>query len=143
MENIYRKVVIADWKAIIAGSATAIVLGVFSSFLLMLSPIYSYGIYLGFIIGALVTGYMVGETYVAGAKHGILVGITTAMILWVVEIIYDLIYPPEASAMAVIIAASYALILTLIVCSLVGSIFGGIGAEIKIKVKSSSSVIDD
>ncbi len=135
MENIYTKVIIADWKAIMAGSATAIVLGVFSSFLLMLSPIYSYGIYLGFIIGALVTGYMVGGTYVKGAKHGILMGITTAMILWVVEIIYDLIYPPEASAMAVIIAASYALIFTLIVCSLVGSIFGGIGAVGREKMK--------
>jgi hypothetical protein len=135
MENIYRKVVIADWKAVMAGSATAIVLSVLSSFLLMLSPIYSYGIYLGFIIGALVTGYMVGGTYVKGAKHGILMGITTAMILWVVEIIYDIIYPPEASAIAVIIAAIYALIFTLIVCSLVGSIFGGIGAVGREKMK--------
>jgi hypothetical protein len=44
MENI-------NWKAIMAGSATAIVLGVLSSFLLIFSPIISYGIYVGFIIG--------------------------------------------------------------------------------------------
>ncbi len=114
-----------------AGSATAIVIGILSSFLLMLSPIYSYGIYVGFIIGALLTGYMVGGTYVEGAKHGILMGIITAIILWVVSIIYGLIFPPEASSSAVIIAEMYALIITLIVCSIVGSIFGGIGAEIK------------
>jgi len=127
MENI-------NWKAVMAGSATAIVLNVLSSFLLMLSPIYSYGIYLGFIIGALLTGYMVGGTYVEGAKHGILMGIITAIILWAVSIIYGLIFPPEASSSAVIIAGMYALIITLIVCSLVGSIFGGIGAKIRLAV---------
>lgn len=117
-----------NWKAIMAGSATAIVLGVLSSFLLIFSPIISYGIYVGFIIGALLTGYMVGGTYVQGAKHGILMGIITAIILWVVSIIYSLIFPPEASSSAVIISEIYALIITLIICSMVGSIFGGIGA---------------
>ncbi|MFA0832810.1 MAG: DUF5518 domain-containing protein [Methanobacterium formicicum] len=127
MENI-------NWKAVMAGSATAIVIGVLSSFLLMLSPICSYGIYVGFIIGALLTGYMVGGTYVEGAKHGILMGIITAIILAVVSIISGLIFPPEASSSAVIIAEMYALIITLIVCSLVGSIFGGIGAKIRLAV---------
>ena len=62
-----------NWKAVMAGSATAIVLGVLSSFLLIFSPIISYGIYVGFIIGALLTGYMVGETCLDGAKNGILI----------------------------------------------------------------------
>ena len=111
-----------------AGSATAIVLGVLSSFLLIFSPIIFYGIYVGFIIGALLTGYMVGETCVDGAKNGILMGIITAIILSAVSIIYGLIVPPEASSSAVIISEIYALIETLIMCSIVGSIFGGIGA---------------
>ncbi len=127
MENI-------NWKAVMAGSATAIVIGILSSFLLIFSPVYSYGIYVGFIIGALLTGYMVGGTYVEGAKHGILMGIITAIILAVVSIIYGIIFPPEASSSAVIIAELYALIITLIVCSLVGSIFGGIGAKIRLAV---------
>jgi hypothetical protein len=55
-------------------------------------------------------------------------GIITAIILWVVSIIYGLIFPPEASSSAVIISEIYALIITLIICSMVGSIFGGIGA---------------
>ncbi|CEA14568.1 DUF5518 domain-containing protein [Methanobacterium formicicum] len=124
MENI-------NWKAVLAGSATAIVLGVLSSFLLMLSPIYSYGIYVGFLIGALLTGYMVGGTYVEGAKHGIVMGIITAIILGGVSMIFDLIFPREAPASIVIMGEMYALIITLIVCSAVGSILGGIGAEIK------------
>ncbi|OPX57874.1 MAG: hypothetical protein A4E25_01955 [Methanobacterium sp. PtaB.Bin024] len=124
MENI-------NWKAVMAGSATAIVLGVLSSFLLMFSPIYALGIYLGFIIGAILTGYMVGGTFLEGAQHGIFMGIITAIILWVVEMIYELIFPPELSSSFVSITAIYALIITLIVCSGVGSIFGGIGAKIK------------
>jgi len=117
-----------NWKAVMAGSATAIVLGVLSSFLLIFSPIISYGIYVGFIIGALLTGYIVGETCVDGAKNGILMGIITAIILWAVSIIYGLIVPREASSSAVIISEIYAIIETLIMCSIVGSIFGGIGA---------------
>jgi MFS family permease len=117
-----------NWKAVMAGSATAIVLGVLSSFLLIFSPIISYGIYVGFIIGALLTGYIVGETCVDGAKNGILMGITTAIILSAVSIIYGLIVPREASSSAVIISEIYAIIETLIMCSIVGSIFGGIGA---------------
>ncbi|MFU2192143.1 DUF5518 domain-containing protein [Methanobacterium sp. MZD130B] len=117
-----------NWKAVMAGSATAIVLGVLSSFLLIFSPIISYGIYVGFIIGALLTGYIVGETCVDGAKNGILMGIITAIILSAVSIIYGLIVPREASSSAVIISEIYAIIETLIMCSIVGSIFGGIGA---------------
>nr|WP_054858970.1 DUF5518 domain-containing protein [Methanobacterium formicicum] len=97
----------------------------------MLSPIYSYGIYVGFLIGALLTGYMVGGTYVEGAKHGIVMGIITAIILGGVSMIFDLIFPREAPASIVIMGEMYALIITLIVCSAVGSILGGIGAEIK------------
>lgn len=121
MENI-------NWKAIMTGSATAIVLSVLSSFLLIFSPIISYGIYVGFIIGALLTGYMVGGTYVEGAKHGILMGIITAIILGGVSMIYDLIFPREAPVSIVIMGEIYALTITLIICSMVGSILGGIGA---------------
>lgn len=113
-----------NWKATILGVILAIILGI-----LLGTITGTIGSYLGVILAGIVVGYMVNQDIQNGTIHGAIIGIISSIILAIITIITVISIGGTIEAL-IAVGGLNAIILTIIIWGILGTIGGALGTLI-------------
>jgi hypothetical protein len=111
-----------NWKTILIGSVLAVILNLFFSLVVPL------GGFVGLLAATIYVGYKVGGEYRNGVNHGAIVGVISAIIIEIVNLILMGSIQLEVFIGGEVDAFITTLLLGIIVMGIIGAIGGFIGA---------------